>query len=74
MEHNKDWRTDISDFDSLNDLDPYELLVYLRHMYLVTAKNLMNSWHEDDRRIGHDCSAVAENIQSAIEAVYPNWY
>lgn len=49
----KDWRTDISEIDSLNDCDPYELMIYLRHMYLDAAKDLISCENEEDKLWGY---------------------
>lgn len=62
-----DWRSNITEFDSLDDLDLVELMNYLRHQYLCAAKDLIKSHHSDDVIIGEQCSMAAEHIHQAIE-------
>ncbi len=60
-----DWRANISDVDSLYDLDPGQVLVFLRHQYLDTAKDMLkDNWDG----LGQECCQVAEAIESALEA------
>lgn len=61
---NKDWRADMSKIDNLYDCDPCCLLVFLRHQYLETAKDMA----DDDTDFGDMCCEVAEAIQEAIDA------
>jgi len=62
-----DWRSIITDFDSLDDLDSVEVMIYLRHQYLDAAKDLINRSDPDDSFLGHKCSMAAEHIHQAIE-------
>jgi hypothetical protein len=62
-----DWRANIKDHNTLDDLNPIELMIYLRHQYLESAKDLIKSNHKDDVSYGIQCSMTAENIQHAIE-------
>jgi len=60
----KDWRADVSKIDNLYDVDPMCMMVFLRHQFLLTAKDMA----DDDTDFGDQCCEVAEAIQSAIEA------
>lgn len=61
----KDWRNDISDVDNLLDVDPAQILVSLRHMYLTSAKDMLDdeSWGD----MGEECCSVAEVLHEALE-------
>ncbi len=64
---NKDWRENIQGHSSLYDLDPREVLVFIRHQYLLTAINLHNSADTNERLFAEECCKVAEAIEDAIE-------
>lgn len=61
----QDWRTDISGIDHLYDVDPAHILVALRHMYLTSAKDMLDdaSWND----MGEECCTVAESLHEALE-------
>ena len=65
-----DWRANIKEHDTLDDCDPVEIMIYLRHQFLVSAKDLVKSKYEDERYFAHTCSRAAENLQKAIEVMY----
>jgi hypothetical protein len=65
-----DWRSDIAGLSSLDDCDPVELMIYLRHQFLLSAKDLVKSKHEDEVDFAKQCSMTAENLQKAIEVMY----
>lgn len=67
----KDWRADIRDIASLDDVDPGEMMIYLRHQFLTSAKDLLKSHHKDDREMGNYCSEVAERLQDTIDFFLP---
>ena len=61
----EDCRNDISGIDNLIDLDPVQVLIFLRHQYLVTAKSMLDDEEWED--IGLETCQVAEALQAAIE-------
>lgn len=63
---NKDWRADLSDCSNLYDIDPLSNMIFLRHQYLETAKDLLKN-QEDWDGMGQASIKVAEHIQEAIE-------
>lgn len=64
---NNDWRANIADCKSLDDLDPVEVMIYLRHQMLCAAKDLVKSSNKEDNKIGINCSMTAESLHQAIE-------
>ena len=63
----KDWRNDISGIDNLMDIDPVQILISLRHQYLVTAKDMLDDdWDE----LGLETCQVVEALQSALEVQF----
>jgi len=66
-----DWRANISDHDSLYDLDPVQIMILLRHQYLEAAKDLTPDDNDPrDQRTGDMACVVAEALQEAIEAQF----
>jgi len=63
----KDWRADIKKQNSLNDLDPREVMVFMRHYYMDRAKDLIKSSFLEDQNIGLECAQIAEALEFAIE-------
>ena len=63
----KDWRADIRKLNTLHDLDPREVMVFMRHHYMDSAKSLIKSSFLEDQNIGLSCSEVAEALEFAIE-------
>lgn len=60
-----DWLSDISKLSSLDDINPLNMMIYLRHQYLTSAKSLIKNY--DTIKYAIACSEAAENIQSALE-------
>ena len=72
IDTNSDWRADITGHDTLDDLDSIEVMTYLRHQYLISAKDLVKDIPQrcrDDLMIGIRCSVAAESLQLAIETM-----
>lgn len=69
----KDWRQDISDHDTLYDLDPVEVMVFMRHQYLETAKDLLDSKDMDEYNMAIYSCKVAELMEEAIEIQFENY-
>ena len=67
-----DWRADISGCESLYDVDIYEMLIFLRHQYLESARDLIlrNNKDRGDVETGHRYCEVAEALQQAFEAEF----
>jgi hypothetical protein len=65
----RDWRGDISDCESLMDIDPIDNLIFLRHMYLCAAKDMMLPYRNirEDQKVGLQCLQAAEALEEAIE-------
>jgi len=64
----KDWRANIKNIDNLYDLDPVQIMVFLRHQYLESAKDLTSHGNEeDDVAFGFIACDVVESLQFAIE-------
>jgi len=64
----RDWRSDITGFDSLDDLDPIEVMVFQRHQFLSCAKDLMY----DDPTFADNQLIAALCLQEAIECQLPH--
>lgn len=60
-----DWRSKISEFDTLDDLDPLELTIYLRHQYLKAAKDLIK--HPNDKQFAFWCTEMAMSYQAVLD-------
>ena len=59
---------DIKNFDSLDDIDPMELMIYVRNQFLTAAKDLtVKTKHQDDKAFGEVCCNIAEKLQEAID-------
>ena len=68
LSENNDWRADIKGHDTLYDIDPVEMMVFIRHEYLTCAYDLINSEHADDRAMAEESLDVAIALQQAIES------
>lgn len=66
-----DWRANISDIDNLYDVDPAQMLVFLRHQFLVSAKDMACD-EEEWSDMGQDCAKAAESLQDALDALMPD--
>lgn len=66
-DRNNDWRADIRLINNLYDIDPWEQMIFLRHQYLLFAKDLINSDDIGDQELGEECCEVAEALELAIE-------
>ena len=64
-----DWRADMSEIDNLYDCDPVQLLIFLRHQYLLCAKDMLD---DDWDGLGNEVCEVVESLQAAIEAQVGN--
>lgn len=66
----KDWRTDLTEVNHLYDMDPIQVMIAYRHMYLDTAKDMLDddSWAD----MGEEICMIAEQLQSAIEIQFPD--
>jgi len=60
-----DWREDISGLDSLYDIDPLQMMIFLRHQYILTAKDMLD---DDWECMGVEACQVVEALEAAIEA------
>jgi hypothetical protein len=60
-----DWREDISDINSLYDIDPLQMMIFLRHQYILVAKDMLD---DDWEGMGLEACQVAEALETAIEA------
>jgi hypothetical protein len=69
----KDWRDNIKGIDSLSDLDPTEVMIYLRHQYLETAKDLIlcKGAGAGDIEFGNMSLNAALGMQQAIDELDP---
>lgn len=65
MKNNKDWRAEIKDIDNLYDIDPLQIMIFIRHQYLQTAKDMLN---DDWDGLGIETCQVAESLQLGLEA------
>lgn len=65
----KNWREDITGMTSLYDVDPIQLLIFLRHQYLVGAYNSADfddeAEAEETRMVG-----IIDGLQEAIEVAW----
>ena len=62
-----DWRADIRKYSSLYDMDLSDLMVFIRHEYIKTAKDLMKSYNPEDQRFAEKLCQSAEYIEAALE-------
>lgn len=63
-----DWRANIGDIDSLYDVDYIEMMIFLRHQYLLAAKDMMVNADHDGLGLTDDCVRVAMSLDVAIES------
>jgi hypothetical protein len=64
-----DWRADIKGIDYLYDVDPLQQMIFLRHQYLLTSKDMMS---DDWNGQGLEACKVVEALEAAIEAQVGN--
>ena len=67
-----DWRRNIKDIDDLNDIDPLDMLIVLRHNFLECAKDLYCERDDVDFEIGQEALLLAENCQASIDMMCNN--
>ena len=70
------WRADVSNIDSLDDCDPLQFLVYIRHSNLSIAKQILFSMEietasKDDVLMFNQCCELVDKIQCAIDIMHP---
>jgi hypothetical protein len=66
---NPEWRSNVKNIDSLWDIDPVQMLIFLRHQYLLTAKE-STDWDDNWEEVEEQAIKTVDALQMALEA---NW-
>lgn len=63
----RDWRDNIEGIDSLSDLDIWEVMIYMRHQFLRSAKDLCKCKDAHDREFGSLVLSQALHLTVALD-------